>query len=118
MRPLSPSYRAIAPARIGLGQFAPFINPFEVTGDPTPTTSGVPAPNASGATSKPVAVLTGLMLTGLSAATAYIGISYGQEKNRKNIQRAIGWTVGVVSVFVGIGRLGSTMTKLFGKETG
>lgn len=109
MRPFAPSYRAIAPARIGLGQFAPFINPFEVTGDPTPTTPGSPAPAATG---KPVAVLTGLMLTGLSAATAYIGISYGQEKNRKNIQRAIGWTVGLISIFVGLDRFGNTVMKL------
>jgi len=114
MRPFTPYNRTIEPARIGLGQFSPFINPFEVTGDQTPTTTPSPSVQAAGPASaiKPIVVLTGLMLTGLSAATAYVGMSYGMDKSKKDLQRAIGWTVGVAGVLTGLVRLAGTTAAL------
>lgn len=58
--------------------------------------------------SKPAAVLTGIALTGLSAATAYVGINYGMNKRNTDIQRALGWTVGVIGVMSGLVRLAGT----------
>lgn len=115
MRPFTPYNRTIERARIGLGQFSPFINPFEVTGDQTPTTAPSPSMQAAGPGSaiKPIVVLTGLMLTGLSAATAYVGVSYGMDKSKKDLQRAIGWTVGVAGVLSGLVRLAGTAIAMF-----
>lgn len=112
MRSFSQSYRPIATARIGLGQFSPFINPFEVTGETAPTTPPSPStPSRKGPEEvvKTVSVLRGLALTGLSVATAYVGISYGMDKGKKDLQRAVGWTVGVIGALSGLGRLVSTM---------
>lgn len=69
-------------------------------------------PSVPGAT-KTVAVLSGIALTGISAATAYIGISYGMEKNRKTVQKILGWTVGVLGAISGIARLTGTVAELF-----
>jgi hypothetical protein len=55
-----------------------------------------------------VTVLTGLALTGLSAATAYVGINYGMNKKNTDFQRALGWTVGVIGVMSGLVRLVGT----------
>lgn len=101
---VAPSYRPITPVRLKLGQMSPFDDM-------------IAAPNASGNgvsanTVKTVGVLSGLALTGLSAATAYIGISYGTEKNRKAFQRVLGWTVGVLGAVSGIGRLAATVAIL------
>lgn len=116
MRPFTPYNRTIDQARIGLGQFSPFINPFEVTGDQSPMTT--PAPTGPGGSIpsgslKPIVVLTGLALTGLSAATAYVGISYGMDKTKKDLKRALGWTVGVAGVLSGLVRLAGTAAVLF-----
>lgn len=116
MRNFSQSYRPIAQARIGLGQFSPFINPFEVTGESAPTTisppSAMPA-QGPGDVVKPIAVLTGLALTGLSAATAYVGVSYGLDRSKKDLQRVLGWTVGVVGALSGLVRLVGTTALMF-----
>lgn len=71
-----------------------------------------PAP-AAPSVSKPAAVITGLALTGLSAAIAYVGISYGMEKKNSDFKRALGWTVGVLGVIQGLGRLVGTAALAF-----
>jgi hypothetical protein len=98
-----------------LGQFSPFINPFEVTGEAAPTTPPAPTVAAKGPEDvvKSVKVLTNLALTGLSAATAYVGISYGLDKGKKDLQRALGWTVGVVGALSSLVRLARTTALLF-----
>lgn len=119
MRPFTPYNRTIERARIGLGQFSPFINPFEVTGDQTPTTTPSPSVQAGPgpiSSVKPILVLGGLAMTALSAATAYVGVSYGMDKSKKDLQRAIGWTVGVVGALSGLVRLGGTAAVLFMPE--
>jgi hypothetical protein len=117
MRPYTPYNRAIEPARIGLGQFSPFINPFEVTGDQAPTTASRPPSGSAivgpGPSIKPAMVLGGLAMAGLSAATAYVGVSYGMDKTKKKLQRAVGWTVGVAGALAGIVRLAATTAILF-----
>lgn len=124
MRPFLQPYSPIERARIGLGQFSPFINPFEVTGEsPTPAvppTSALPSvqdaaaiAKAAGGIVKTTVVLTGLGLTLLSAATAYVGISFGLDKKQTNVERALGWTVGVVGALSGVTRLGTTLGALF-----
>lgn len=118
MRPFTQSYRPIMPARIGLGQFSPFINPFDVTGESAPTTPPAQPAAASSVKGpesviKTTAVLTGLALTGLSAATAYVGISYGMDEGKKDMQRALGWTVGVIGALSGLVRLAGTTALLF-----
>lgn len=121
MRSFSQSYRPIATARIGLGQFSPFINPFEVTGETAPTTPPSPStPSRKGPEEvvKTTIVLTKLALTGLSAATAYVGISYGMDDGKKDLQRAIGWTVGVIGALSGLVRLASTTAILFVPTSG
>lgn len=117
MRPYTPYNRMIGQARIELGQFSPFINPFEVTGDQAPMTTP-PAPSGSAivgpaASLKPVMVLTGLAMAGLSAATAYVGVAYGMDKTKKDLQRAIGWTVGVAGALTGLVRLAATTALMF-----
>lgn len=114
MNPFTPYNRTLEPARIGLGQFSPFINPFEVTGDQAPKTTPPPTGPGAGpvASLKPVIVLTGLALTALSAATAYVGVSYGMDKTKKDLKRAIGWTVGVAGVLSGLVRLAGTAAVL------
>jgi hypothetical protein len=67
-----------------------------------------PAPLVPPSVTKPVTVLTGLALTGLSAATAYVGINYGMNKKNTDLQRAVGWTVGVIGVMSGLVRLAGT----------
>lgn len=99
-----------------LGQFSSFVNPFEVTGETTPMTppSAAPSPAAQDlGIIKPVAVLTGLALTGLSAATAYVGIDYGTDKKNSDLKRALGWTVGVIGALSGLVRLAGTTALLF-----
>lgn len=117
MRPYTPVPRRIEQARIGLGQFSSFINPFEVTGDQVPTTTP-PVPSGSpimgpAPSFKPVLILSGLAMAGLSAATAYVGIAYGMDKTKKDLQRAIGWTVGVAGALAGLVRLAGTTALLF-----
>jgi len=109
-------WKPIAPARIELGQFSPFVNPMEVTGDQTPTTPPQSLAPAQKPSIKPIAVLTGLAMTGISAATAYVGISYGMEKGRSDMKRALGWTVGVLGALSGLVRLVGTGAMLFMKE--
>ncbi len=102
-------YRPIARARIELGQFAPFVSPGEITGDKAPTTPPqTTAPAAVKPGLKTMVVLTGLAMTGISAATAYVGIQYGMEKGRSEGQRALGWTVGVIAALGGLVRLVAT----------
>lgn len=107
------------PARIELGQFSPFVNPMEITGSDTPTT---PPSNSSSPSSgpkipvKPILVITGLALSGISAATAYVGISYGMEKGRSDVKRALGWTVGVLRALSGLVRLVGTGAALLMPE--
>jgi hypothetical protein len=113
MIPFKPFLRA----RIELGQFSPFVNPMEITGDQTPTTPPSPSTGLKNPV-KPVLVLTGLALTGISAATAYVGISYGMEKGRSDIKRALGWTVGVLGALSGLVRLVGTGAMLFMPEPG
>lgn len=109
---LKATRRPIQQARIGLGQFSSFVNPFEVTGDATPTTPPTPTETPAVAPAqgpaKTLLVLTGLALTGLSAATAYVGINYGTERKNTDLQRALGWTVGVIGVMSGLVRLAGT----------
>lgn len=115
MRPYTP-YNGLERARIELGQFSPFINPFEVTGDQVPMTTPSPSVQAAAgpmSAVKPILVLAGLAMTGLSAATAYVGVSYGMDKTKKDLQRAIGWTVGVAGVLSGLVRLAGTAAVLF-----
>lgn len=114
MRNFSQTHRPIAPARIGLGQFSPFINPFEVTGESSPVTPPAPTPSTKGPESavKTAMVLGGLAMAGLSAATAYVGISYGMDKGKKDLQRALGWTVGVIGALSGLVRLVGTTALL------
>lgn len=68
----------------------------------------VPPTVAPPSVSRPVTVLTGLALTGLSAATAYVGINYGMNKKNTDLQRALGWTVGVIGVMSGLVRMVGT----------
>lgn len=85
-----------------LGQLSPFIAPGEAvvpTTAPSPTTPSM---------AKPIAVVAGLGLTALSAASAYVGINYGMDKKNTGLQRALGWTVGVIGVMSGIARLFGT----------
>lgn len=110
MIPFSQSYRPIEQARITLGQFSPFIDPAGVTGLTTPTTPPSAAPAGP---LKTTIVLAGMAMTALSAATAYVGVSYGMDKGKKNLQRAIGWTVGVVGALSGVARLATTAGVLF-----
>jgi hypothetical protein len=115
MRPYTPYNRTIEAARIGLGQFSPFINPFEVTGEQVPRTTPSPSGQTAagpGSSIKPILVLGGLAMAGLSAATAYVGVSYGMDKTKKDLQRAIGWTVGVVGALSGLARLIGTAAVL------
>lgn len=111
MRPFSQSYRPVERTRISLGQFSPFINPFEVTGESTPMTppSATPAPGPY----KTGIILGGLAMTALSAATAYVGISYGMDKHKKDLQRALGWTVGVIGALSGLVRMAVTTGVMF-----
>lgn len=106
-------YKPFTRARIELGQFSPFINPMEVTGDQTPMTPPASTAPAAPKDIKPILVLTGLAMTGLSAATAYVGISYGMEKNKSDLKRAVGWTVGVLGALSGVVRLIGTAAVLF-----
>jgi hypothetical protein len=108
--PFSQSYRPIEQARITLGQFSPFIDPVGVTGDLTPMTPPSAAPAGP---VKTAVVLAGVAMTALSAATAYVGMSYGLDKRNKNLQRALGWTVGVVGALSGLARLATTTAVLF-----
>lgn len=110
MIPFSQSYRPIEQARISLGQFSAFIDPVGVTGDSTPTTPPSPGPEQAVKTG---VVIAGLGMTILSAATAYVGVSYGMDKHKKDLQRAIGWTVGVVGALSGLARLAGTVGMLF-----
>lgn len=104
----------IQQGRIGLGQFTSFLAPMDAEGPaipPAPVTAPPAAPAVAAPRTGPtktMAVITGLALTGLSAATAYVGISYGMDKDNTNIQRAVGWTVGVVGVLSGLVRLAGT----------
>lgn len=99
----------IRQSRISLGNFSSFINPFSITGDTIPTTPPGSTPSDGKDLVKPVAVLTALALTGLSAATAYVGISYGLDSKKKTFQRAVGWTVGVVGAMSSLVRLMGTV---------
>lgn len=81
------------------------------------TASAPAAPGKSQDATKPLFVLSGLALTALSAATAYVAISYGMQKNITPVQKALGWTIGVVGVISGLVRLaGTTAVALSGKE--
>jgi hypothetical protein len=83
-------------------------------GQVVPAPVAAPAAAASGpGVMKPAAVLTGLALTGLAAATAYVGINYGMDKKNTDFQRALGWTIGVVSAIQGLGRLAGTAVLAF-----
>lgn len=114
------AYKPIQRTRIELGQFSPFINPMEITGDQTPMTTPSPSAPASGAQSptKAVLVATSLLMTGISAATAYVGVSYGMEKGRSDVKRALGWTVGVLGALSGLVRFVGTGALLFMPEGG
>lgn len=52
-------------------------------------------------------------MAALSAATAYVGMSYGMDKGKKDLQRAVGWTVGVVGALSGLARLATTTAVIF-----
>lgn len=110
MIPFSLSYRPIGLARIELGQFSPYIDPVQVTGDSTPTTP--PSAGPLDKAFKTGVILGGVALLAFSAATAYVGISYGKDKRQTNIERAVGWTVGVGGVLYGLNALARTAGRL------
>ena len=123
MRTYTPQpYRPLLQSRIGLGQFSPFISPFDAmapaNGGPVPPTEA-PAPaqatqeDGLATAMKTTAVFTGLALTGLSAATAYVGIAFGSQKNAKPFDQIAGWTVGVIGALSGLVRLVGTGVVMF-----
>lgn len=117
-------YQPIRQSRIGLGQFSPFISPFDVMAPanggpvlPAAAPAAAPAPQAQedglAAAMKTTAVFSGLALTGLSAATAYVGISFGSQKNAKTFDQIAGWTIGVIGAMSGLVRLVGTGVIIF-----
>lgn len=94
-------YRPMPYPRLKLGQTSAFD-------DMISPSNGVENQVVGANTIKTVGILSGLALTGLSAATAYVAISYGMEKNRKTFQKILGWTVGVLGAVSGLARLAST----------
>lgn len=117
------AHRPFRQARIGLGQFSPFISPFDVmapaNGGPVPPVEPAPAAPIAGqedglaSAMKTTAVLSGLALTGLSVATAYVGISFGSQKTAKTLDQIAGWTVGVIGAMSGLVRLIGTGVIMF-----